>query len=78
MESIKSLIVFLEKLEENKIHYTLNKIRDSILVEIVVPGQRWEVEFIENGNIEIEKFTSDGTIYDSSELDTLFGDFSDS
>ena len=37
--------------------------RDSILIEIAVPGQRWEVEFMANGKIEIEKFISGGVIY---------------
>ena len=74
---MKELIKFLEKLDDNKIYYKLNKIRDSILVEIAVPGERWEVEFFEDGNIEIEKFTSTGTIFDSSELQTLFDNHSD-
>ena len=77
METIKFLVNFLEKLEERKIFYRLSKIRDSILIEIVIPGQRWEVEFMVDGNIEIEKFTSDGIIYDGKELDMLFRDFSD-
>lgn len=42
---MRKLIDFLEKLEEKKIYYRLNIIRDSIMVEIAVPGQRWEVEF---------------------------------
>ena len=77
MGTIKSLVEFLEKLEERKIYYQLNKIRDSVLVEIVVPGQRWEVEFMTDGYIEIEKFVSNGILYDESELETLFRDFSD-
>jgi len=77
LESLKSLVEFLEKLEKRKIYYHLNKIRDSILVEIVVPGQRWEVEFMTDGKLEIEKFLSDGTIYSGDELETLFRDFSD-
>jgi hypothetical protein len=47
------------------------------MVEISVPGQRWEVEFMEDGTLEIEKFISDGNFYDVKELETLFIDFSD-
>jgi hypothetical protein len=68
---------FLEQLDERKIYYKINKVRDSILVEVAVPGQRWEVEFFETGEVQIEKFLSDGTLYPKSELDTLFRDFSD-
>ena len=72
-----NLLIFLNKLEKNKIHYNLNKIRDSILVEVCVPGERWEIEFFENNNIEIEKFKSDGKIFGKEELKNLFEKFSD-
>jgi hypothetical protein len=71
------LINFLNKLENKKIYYKLSKIRDSILVEVSVPGERWEIEFFVDGNIEIEKFLSNGTIYNKNELKTLFRNFSD-
>ena len=74
---MKDIIGFLNRLEENKIYFRLNKIRDGILVEVTVPGQRWEVEYFGDGSIEIEKFTSDGTIFDERELVVLFQNFSD-
>lgn len=75
--SIKKLIAFLEELEDRKIFFLLNKIRDSILVEISVPGERWEVEFFADGHIEAERFISTGNIYDESVLEVLFREFSD-
>lgn len=77
MSSLKVLTNFLAKLEASGMCFKLGKIRDSILVEVPVPGQRWEIEFMEDGSIEVEKFLSDGTIYDHDELETLFHDFSD-
>jgi len=77
LNTLQTLIDFLERLEENKIHYNLGKIRDSILVEVAVPGQRWEVEFFPDGIVDVEKFLSDGTIFDKSEIEVLFRDFSD-
>ena len=77
MDKLNQLIAFLERLERVKLYYRLNKIRDSILVEIAVPGERWEVEFMADGEIVIEKFISDGTIFGESEIDILFRDFSD-
>lgn len=75
---MKELISFLNKLEEKKIFYQISKIRnESILIEITVPGQKWEVEFMENGDVEIEKFLSNGTIYGNDELAQLFKEFSD-
>ena len=83
MNTLNSFIELLEKLEDKKIHYHLRKTRnDAIMIDVSVPGQRWEIEYNTYGEstgcvIEIEKFVSDGLIYDSSELDILFRDFSD-
>ena len=74
---MSKLLEFLNKLEESNIYYKLNKIRDSILVEITVPGERWEVEFFEDGKIEIEIFVSNGQIKSESEIALLFEKFSD-
>ena len=77
METIKSFVQFLEMLDNRNIYYKLNKVRDSIMVEVAVPGQRWEIEFISNGSIEIEKFLSDGEIYGYGEIKKMFEDFSE-
>ena len=78
MSDLKDLNSFLNKLETNNIYYRLNKIRnESIMIEVAVPGQRWEIEFLEDGTIEIEKFISDKKMYDRAELEVLFRDYSD-
>jgi hypothetical protein len=78
MDTVKGLINFLNKLEEKSIYYSLNKTRDeSLMIEVTVPGQRWEIEFLEDGTVDIEKFISDGKMYDSNELDVLFTEFAD-
>ena len=69
---MKKLIDFLNKLEENKIYYTLNKVRDAVMVETAVPGERWEVEFFADGTVEAERFVSEGGICGESELEKLF------
>ena len=74
---MNKLISFLNELEEKKIHYKLAKYNDEyIMVEIAVPGERWEVEF-SSDDVRIEKFKSDGTLFDESEIGTLFDCFSD-
>lgn len=75
---LKEFIAFLNKLDENNIFYKLNKVRiEAIMVDVAVPGQRWEIEFLEDGTVDIEKFISDKDMYDVSELETLFKEFSD-
>lgn len=69
---------FLNLLEEKYIFYKLIKVREeAIMVEVAVPGERWEIEYLDDGTVEIEKFISDGKLYDKAELDTLIRDFSD-
>ena len=74
---MKRIIDFLNELEKRSIYYRINKIRDSIMIEIAVPGQRWEVEFFNDEHIEIEKFVSSGEIYDENELEVLLLNYSD-
>jgi hypothetical protein len=72
------LLRFLNRLEQEKINYTLAHNRDnSIMITVVIPGERWEVEFIDDGSVEVEQFISDGEIYGESILNGLFARFSD-
>ena len=50
------------------------------MIEITVPGERWEIEFVDYGEdvqVEIERFVSNGQIDDEAALDELFARFSD-
>ncbi len=72
------LLNFLTSLEECKIHYTLEHNRnETIMVLVAVPGERWEVEFFSDGNVEIEIFKSHGEMKDKSEIERLFNEFSE-
>ncbi|WP_461615507.1 hypothetical protein [Clostridium sp. Marseille-QA1073] len=78
MNSLNDINKFLNILDENNIYYRLNKIRsECIIIEVAVPGQRWEIEFMEDGTVEIEKFISDGLFYGKEELKVLLSEFSD-
>jgi hypothetical protein len=77
--ALSTLIEFLERLQQRRIHYRLEHHRpESILVDIAVPGERWEVEFLENGEVEVERFVSDGTIRGDEQLESLFDAHGDS
>jgi hypothetical protein len=71
---LRKLLDFLDRLEVNKISYRLSHNSDSIMIELVIPGERWEVEFFEDGHVEVERFTSAGEIEDESRLEDLFTD----
>ncbi len=68
---MEKLLRFLEFLEDNEIYYHLNKVSENLMVEIAVPGQRWEVEFLPNGEVQVEKFISQGRILGESTLAEL-------
>jgi hypothetical protein len=68
----RKLTTFLKQLEEAHIHYTLACYReDAIMVLVTVPGERWEVEFLGDGLIEVERFLSNGEICGEEALRVL-------
>lgn len=72
MELIK-LTNFLDRLDDADIHYSLSSLREAaVLVSVVIDDERWEVEFMSDGEVEVEIFTTDGEIHDESMLDELF------
>jgi hypothetical protein len=45
--ALQKLLNFLTELDSRKIHYTLAHYREeAIMVQVAVPGQRWEIEFL--------------------------------
>jgi hypothetical protein len=76
--SLESLMSFLDKLDKASIHYGLSRVRpETVMAEIRVPGERWEVEFFNDGHVEVEVFKVDGFIRDEEALSDLFERFSD-
>ncbi len=66
------LLAFLDRLERDKVWYRIEHVRDSLMVLLATPGERWEVEFFEDGRVEVERFTSPGRMEDESALARLF------
>ena len=72
--SLQEPLSFLAELDRRSVHYTLGMVRpESLMVEVAIPGERWEVEFMVDGSVDVERFRSDGTIGDRSMLDELWG-----
>jgi hypothetical protein len=80
-DAFSRMLALLQRLREAKIAYSLRQSRDeALLIEVNVPGERWEIEFVDYGDevqVEIERFLSTGQIDDESALDELFAKFSD-
>ena len=73
MSELSVLTDFLDRLDEADIHYTLSSVREgALLVALELSGERWEVEFSGDGDIEVEIFRSDGEVFDFSVTEELF------
>ena len=68
-----TLLTFLGRLDDYRVPYALASIRpQAIMVQFALPGERWEVEFMVDGGVEVERFHSDGTIADESAFPDLW------
>lgn len=68
----------IQRLGAAEIPYRLTSIRpEAICIEVVSPGVYWEIEFMQDGGIEVERYVSNGDIADESTLEVLFQEFAD-
>jgi hypothetical protein len=66
---------FIDRIEATTLFYNLDHVRDAIMVTVFVPGQRWEIEFFADGNVEVERYISTGKIEYEDILEELFTTF---
>jgi hypothetical protein len=74
---ISDLLALLDRLKTARIHYTLADPTDAIMIQVAVPGERWEIELHADGTIGVEVFVTAGGVQGPSKLDDLFARFSD-
>jgi hypothetical protein len=79
-DTLAEILKLLNRLKQAKIAHRLGQCRDdALLIEVNVPGERWEIEFVDYDDevqVEIERFRSNGKIYDESMLEELFAKYS--
>ena len=52
---------FCRELDRRHVTYELRIVRDeALMMSVAVPGERWEIEFFEDGHTELERFVSQG------------------
>ncbi|MBE9161635.1 hypothetical protein [Tychonema sp. LEGE 06208] len=72
------ILLFLQRLGKQAIDYSLAHHRDeAVMVIVAVPGERWEIEFLSDGSVEVEKFFSNGEIAGEEALSELFDRYSE-
>lgn len=67
------LIDFLDKLDDKEIYYRLNRVSDSILVEVAVPGQRWKLSLIEMDMSRSKDLSAKASLWTKQVLKDFFG-----
>ena len=73
MSDLSELTSLLDRLDEAEIQYTLASVSEgAIVVGIDVPGEHWKVEFMDDGEIEVEIFKGDGQVFDFGIIEDLF------
>ena len=78
LATIHDLLQFLARLKAAHIFYTLSDHTEgTLMVEVSVPGERWEIEFHEDGQIGVEVFVSLRGVQGGDLLEDLFRRFSD-
>ena len=77
MHTVGDILVFLRRLESAGIYFEVTTTQPTaISVLVTVPGERWEVDFHEDGSISVERFMSDGSIFDEEAIAELLAKFS--
>lgn len=70
---IATVLHFVKRLEAARVHYSLRVSRpNAIMVQVEIPGEKREVEFLEDGSVDVEIFRSGGEILDHSAIERLF------
>jgi hypothetical protein len=73
------LMEITRDLEAAGIHYTVAKYRyDGVSLCATVPGERWEIDVLEDGTVDFERFVTSGGVTGADELRQFITRFSDS
>ena len=69
IDPYRRLMKIIHALEEARVHFTVTRYRrDAISILATVPNERWEIDVLENGEVEFERFTSAGGVGGKAEL----------
>jgi len=77
--TIGDLLELLHRLKAANIHYVMSDHTEgAVMIEVAVPGERWEIELHEDGQIGVETFASVRGVGGPELLDRLFEQFGES
>lgn len=78
MTALTTAAEFCRELDRRHVTYELRIVRDeALMMSVALPGERWEIEFFEDGQIELERFVSQGVVEAPGALTELLAWFDD-
>ncbi len=73
MSKLSKVTKFLDRLDAADLHYTLSSVREGALtVGITTGDEHWQVEFLDDGDVEVELFRSEGEVQGFAAANALF------
>lgn len=76
MTALSKATEFRRELDRRHVVYEFRIVRDdALMMSVALPGQRWEIEFFDDGRIELERFVSQGVAEAPSALAELLAWF---
>jgi hypothetical protein len=76
--TIRTLLDLLQRFKDAQIFTRLSyPTPGAVMVEAVVPGERWEIELHEDGRLSVEAFVSQGGVQGPEKLEALFERFAE-
>lgn len=68
---------FLHHLKKHDLFYELDRNRANyIMVTVKIPGERWELEFVREGDVIVKRYGKIGEAEDEVILEYLFDNYS--
>ena len=77
-EPFAKLMEIIRALEAAQIHFTLSYHRyDAVSIHATVPGERWEIDILEDGDVDFERFVSTGGVTGEAEMNESVARFAE-
>ncbi len=77
-EAFAKLMGIIRALEAARIHFTLSYHRyDAVSIHASVPGQRWEIDVLEDGDVDFERFVTTGGVVGEAEMTEAIAGFAE-
>lgn len=72
------LMKIIRALEAAQIHFTVSYHRyEAVSILATVPGERWEIDVLEDGDVDFERFVSTGGVQSEPEMTEFIAKFAE-